>query len=520
MSDLAIAPAMQGGRPTALLPLGQLARLSAYWLGLTAIDSAVGLFTQNRVNYGGFVQDLDVGRAQALIGIGGAIIGIILQPTVGQMSDYAVTRWGRRKPFIVFGSLLDVVFLVGIATSNSVLVAGGVRDPARVQHEHRPRPVPGLRPGPHRRARRSGMASALVGLMQILGNITGIALVTISLALDAMPLSMIAVAIVELVTMISVVYRVAPGPAAAPRGRAGPGWPSPARRGAPTSSRSARTSGSSRRASSTSMGGGILFNEIVTYLKQVHHLGQDEAAGVQFTMIVVVAIATVLTTIPASRLSDRLGRKPIIYASCAIGGLGVLIAALAPSVPIAIVGGALYGASAGMFLSVDWALMTDIIPKASAGRYMGLSNVATGASAPVSVFIAGFVIDGVNSAARPGHRPARGVHRRRRVLRPGRAPAGPGRPDPSRGRDGRGRGRLGPLRAGRSRGRSTSAGGRGSRARRSPGPTVGLACQAVRSRAALARNDATMPGQRDGRRNHSGSGWRHHQGTSAHRKTR
>ena len=92
MSDLAIAPAMKGGRPTALLPLGQLARLSAYWLGLTAIDSAVGLFTQNRVNYGGFVQDLDVGRAQALIGIGGAIIGIILQPTVGQMSDYAVTR--------------------------------------------------------------------------------------------------------------------------------------------------------------------------------------------------------------------------------------------------------------------------------------------------------------------------------------------------------------------------------------------------------------------------------------------
>ena len=28
-------------------------------------------------------------------------------------------------------------------------------------------------------------------------------------------------------------------------------------------------------------------------------------------------------------------------------------------------------------LAVDWALMTDIIPKAATGRYMGLSNVAT-----------------------------------------------------------------------------------------------------------------------------------------------
>ena len=157
------------------------------------------------------------------------------------------------------------------------------------------------------------MASALVGLMQILGNITGIALVTISLALNAMPLSMIAVAIVELVTMISVVYRVAPGQP--PRPRQGRSWMAIAREAWSTDILKERSYVwllASRFF--YLMGGGILFDEIVTYLKQVHHLGQDEAAGVQFTMIVVVAIATVLATIPASRLSDRIGRKPIIYA--------------------------------------------------------------------------------------------------------------------------------------------------------------------------------------------------------------
>jgi hypothetical protein len=39
-------------RPTLTLPLGHLIRISLYWLGLTAIDGAVGLFIQNRVTSG------------------------------------------------------------------------------------------------------------------------------------------------------------------------------------------------------------------------------------------------------------------------------------------------------------------------------------------------------------------------------------------------------------------------------------------------------------------------------------
>ena len=113
----AIAESDAEGRPTRLLPWTHLIRLSAYWLGLTAIDAAVGLFVQNRVNFGGFVGDLEVGRALAAISIGGAIISILVQPTVGSISDYTVSRWGRRKPYILLGAVLDVVFLIGLAPS-------------------------------------------------------------------------------------------------------------------------------------------------------------------------------------------------------------------------------------------------------------------------------------------------------------------------------------------------------------------------------------------------------------------
>ena len=92
---------------------------------------------------------------------------------------------------------------------------------------------------------------------------------------------------------------------------------------------------------------------------------------------VVAAPSTVGATVPAARISQGIGRKPVIYAAAAISAIGMTIAALAPSPPVVLVGAVLIGLGAGSFLSVDWALMTEIIPRASSGRYMGISNVAT-----------------------------------------------------------------------------------------------------------------------------------------------
>ena len=66
---------------------------------------------------------------------------------------------------------------------------------------------------------------------------------------------------------------------------------------------------------------------------------------------------------------------------------------------------ALFGISAGIFLAVDWALMTDIIPKASSGRYMGLSNVATASSGVLAVAIGGTLMDLVGGPSQAGSGP-------------------------------------------------------------------------------------------------------------------
>jgi len=382
-------------RPTLTLPLGHLIRISLYWLGLTAIDGAVGLFIQNRVNFGPFAVDpLEVGRVLFLLSIPVAVISILVQPTVGSISDYTVSRWGRRKPYIVIGSVLDVVFLVGIATSNTILMLGAFAALLSVSTNIARGPFQGYVPDlvPEQQV---GLASAMVGLMQILGNVTGFVLVTAAVLMGQIEVAIFVVALVELVTMAAVVLRVGEGQP--PKPRNGKSWGTIAREVWGTDVLKERSYVwllASRFF--FLMGGAVLVNLILTYLKQTHNLGEDAANSTNLVMLVTIVIANVIAIIPSARISDRIGRKPVIYASCVIGFIGIVLAALAPAVPLAIVGGALFGASAGTFLAVDWALMTDIIPKASSGRYMGLSNVATTSSTVIAVATAGLLLDTVN----------------------------------------------------------------------------------------------------------------------------
>jgi MFS family permease len=146
------------------------------------------------------------------------------------------------------------------------------------------------------------------------------------------------------------------------------------------------------------MGANMLVNFALFYLAQTFALNQEDTGGPNIALLGATVLGNVVAVIPAARLSDRIGRKPVIYAACAIGGIGMAIVAAAPSIPVAIICAGLFGAGSGMFLAVDWALMTDIIPKASSGRYMGISNVATATAGIFAVMTGGLLMDAANAA--------------------------------------------------------------------------------------------------------------------------
>jgi MFS family permease len=387
----------EGSRPTRTLPLGQLIRLSIYWLGLSSIFAGLHDILTGRLQFEGLVTKGHEGEALFGLTVFGALIAMAVQPTVGSISDYTVSRWGRRKPYIFIGSILDVVFLYGIASSNALIAIAAFVVLLQFSSNFAQGPfqgyVPDLVP-----AHQVGLASALVGLMQVLGNVAGFAIGALAIRYNQFFLGTVSLGVLELVTMLSVVIRVNEGKA--PRSRQGRSWLSVAREAWGTDilrEKSFLWLVGSRLF--VLMGGAALLQLSTFYLAQSHNLNQSDTGATQLIVLGVVTVGSLLSVIPSARLSDRVGRKPVIYASCLFGASGLAITALAPNIPVAIVGVAFFGISAGVFLAVDWALMTDIIPKASSGRYMGMSNVATASAGILALAICGrLVMDPVNQA--------------------------------------------------------------------------------------------------------------------------
>jgi MFS family permease len=379
------------GRPTTHLPNRELVRISLYWLGLSSIFAGLSLILAGRLEFAGLADKADAGKALFLVSISGAVIAVIVQPTIGSISDYTISRWGRRKPYIFIGSILDLVFLVGIASSNTLVAVAAFVALLQFSSNFAQGPfqgyVPDLVPAPQ-----VGTASALVGLMQVLGNVAGFVIGALAVRTHSYELGLVALGVLELVTMLSVVFRVREGPS--PKSREGRPWRSIAAEAWGTDilrERSFMWLVSSRLA--ILMAGGVLTNLALFYLARTMGLNEADTGFVLIPMVGLVAIGTVLSVVPAARISDRIGRKRVIWASCAMGATGLAIVASAPILPLAFLGTFLYGISAGTFLAVDWALMTDIIPKASSGRYMGLSNVATASAGVLALAIGGTLMD-------------------------------------------------------------------------------------------------------------------------------
>jgi len=404
MNETAVAG--DGDRPTAELPRTQLIRISLYWLGLSSIFIGVTQILSGRIQFDEgsplYSPGSEGGTLFALTVVG-ALIAALVQPTIGSISDYTISRWGRRKPYIFIGSVLDVAFLYGIATSNSIVAVAAFMALLQVSANFAQGPfqgyVPDLVP-----VKQVGLASALVGLFQVLGNAVGFGIGSAAVATDSFFLGTMALGALELATMVSVVWRVGEG--RSPRPRHGRSWLSIAREAWATDilkEHSFLWLVSSRLF--FLMGATMLINLSLFYFAQTFGLPQDKAGAANFPVLAAVVVGNVLTVIPAGRVSDRIGRKPVIYVACAVAGAGMLIVAVAPIIPVVIVGAALFGAGSGMFLAVDWALMTDIIPKASSGRYMGISNVATATAGIFSLLTGGKLMDIVNGLATYGDGP-------------------------------------------------------------------------------------------------------------------
>ncbi|MFK0281342.1 MFS transporter [Streptomyces sp. NPDC090499] len=119
---------------------------------------------------------------------------------------------------------------------------------------------------------------------------------------------------------------------------------------------------------------------VISYLQYflTDHLGiaTEDAAAAQGTVLGVYFVGSVVTSLVFSWISDRTGRrKPIVLFAALFTAVGLLISLFSQDLAMFTVGVALAGMGQGAFVSVDVAMMTELLP-ASADAGTGLAVVA------------------------------------------------------------------------------------------------------------------------------------------------
>src|SRR4030067_583490 len=140
--------------------------INLFWLGLNIRNTAVGTIFMP------FLVDIYApadwkNTALSLMRTAGLIIAMLIQPAAGLISDRSSSRFGRRRPFILMGALLDLVFLAAIGLSWSywslVVAVLLIQFSANISHG----PLQGLIPDVVPEDQR-GRASAVKAIFELL----------------------------------------------------------------------------------------------------------------------------------------------------------------------------------------------------------------------------------------------------------------------------------------------------------------------------------------------------------------
>jgi len=333
-----------------------------------------------------------------LLTFSGLVLAMLIQPISGAISDRSGFRWGRRRPFILLGTILAILFLPGIGFYNSFVAIFIIYCLVQVSSNIAQGPFQGFIPDLVPEGRR-GQASGVKALLEVLGGV--ILLYPIGIFLDRYSsgkgvswlwLALGILAVVLLAAMIATVLTVKERP----------------RGGSQVSPLSAlyksfKIDIKANRDFVWFLVSRLLiimaFTTIQTFtlyfLKDVVGVANPAAATATFSIVAVAGMLAVVY--PAGRLSDRVGRRPIVVSSGLLGALGIaLIFLFQHNYTLVMFYAGLVGISFGAFMSANWALATDLVAEGEEARYLGLANMATAGGAALARLI-GPVIDFFNT---------------------------------------------------------------------------------------------------------------------------
>jgi MFS family permease len=404
---------MNAKLPNRKLSVGELIVLSIYWFSLNSLSSALFPIVIPLLILL-FVSPGHVGNVQQAVFLGwlstmGAIIALIMPPVFGMLSDKTTSKFGRRRPFIISGSILLLVSTVMLAFSSTIVIFIGGLFIYQVGSTATNAAYQALIPDRVPKEQR-GTASGYMGLMTIIGNVGSLGLaswlfaqvsltslrssaihqgatlffsVTGIVVLIGLVITIIGVREIPLVRSNVETLAIQERTVVRLRKWFAHNWLKPWREHNFTFVFITRFA--------VMMGLSLFLTYVEYYFANVVHATNF----VQSTAVVaVLALAgAVFSAFLLGIFSDRVKRTPVVCVSTSLMAVASFIFVISPSnFPLWILG-ILFGLGYGGFTSVDWALAIDVMPSMeSVGKDMAIWGTASFLPAIVAPLLGSAII--------------------------------------------------------------------------------------------------------------------------------
>lgn len=320
----------------------------------------------------------------------GAFASIIFNPLAGALSDRTTARWGRRKPWILLGALVGAVAILTLGIPGTVLGLAVIWFVAQMavnaSYAGLTATVPDQVP-----VRQRGLVSGWIGLAQTVGVVLGVAIVSFVVTDLRAGLMVTAALLVVLVLPFVLGARDIPlGSENQPPFSLG-AW----LRGFWISPRLHPDFAWAWLTRFLMMLGNAMATLYLLFWLQ-DEVGYAEPEQGQTVLIALYALGTILTAVVFGALSDRSGRRKIyVISATGVMAVAAIILAFFPVFGAAMLAALILGLGYGMYLGVDQALVTQVLPRAvDRGRDLGVINIANSAPQVLAPVIAAPIVTG------------------------------------------------------------------------------------------------------------------------------
>jgi MFS family permease len=366
--------------------------LSLYWLPISLFwGMMLGQILPPRVeDFSGTAHE---GGFLAIISVVGATASAVIQLVIGPISDHFRSRLGRRRPFLLVGTLVAIAAMIGFGLAQSFVELTICYFLVQLFLNVANGPYVAYMPDLVSRERH-GTASAFMGLMQLLGKAGGPLVAGLAVAhamapyvnLGADPVAVHAASIArlhvfqQLLALDAAIFLICLVVTAA-------ALPDPPSVSATSSAQAVRSmfrwdvvaNGNffrlllSRGVYNAGFYVALLY--LPYYVQDSLGLGLGYADALKNLQIFTIGGA-LLGTFPAGILADRTSKKRVVYVSCAFSAAATIAFGLTHAVGTAYVMAVAFGIGYGAFCAVDWAFACNLLPVGSPAKFMAIWSLS------------------------------------------------------------------------------------------------------------------------------------------------